>query len=209
MTGHAGIKSFDEPEYCRREILRYAMCPGCDEPKMLDLMEDCMEECRKSASFSYRVSYSVLPVISLDTQNGDIDLEHLKINSRDLAGNLAGCEHVVVFAATVGPGIDRLIKKYTSLDPVKALFMQAIGAERVESMCNLFCSTYPEKLRPRFSPGFGDLSLSIQPDILRLTNAVKNLAITLDEGFLMSPSKSVTAFAGYDTINDRDSLSGV
>ena len=103
-----------------------------------------------------------------------------------------------MFAATVGPVIDRMIKKYNKLDPVRALFMQAIGAERVETLCNMFCDSFPGKLRPRFSPGFGDLALDIQPQVLAVTNARKNLAITLDAGFLMSPSKSVTAFAGID-----------
>ena len=196
MTGHAGIRSFEEPDYNRKEILRYAMCPGCDEPKMLDLMEECIGECKEFAAFTYRVSYCVQTVISCDEQTGVIELEHMKITSRDLAGNISGCERVVVFAATVGPGIDRLIKKHVKLDPVKALFMQAIGAERAETMCNLFCNTFPEKLRPRFSPGFGDLTLSVQPEVLRITNAQKNLSITLDDGYLMSPSKSVTAFAG-------------
>ena len=197
MTGQ-GIKSFDEPEFIKREILRYAMCPGCDEPGMLDIMEKCIEECKKSASFSYRVSYCILPIQELSTDTGRIDFEHIDITSRDLARNLEGCKEAVVFAATIGPGIDRLIKKYSNLDPVKALFMQAIGAERAESLCNAFVGSFSQKLRPRFSPGFGDLTLSIQPDILAITNATKNLSITLDEGFLMSPSKSVTAFAGID-----------
>ena len=197
-----GIRSFDEPEFVRREILRYAMCGGCDDEKMLAFMEECIDECKKSAQFSYRVSYCVLPIVSLDDESGDIDFDIMKITSRSLAGNLAGCSEAVVFAATVGPGIDRLIKKYTKLDPVKALFMQAIGAERVETMCNLFCDSYPEKLRPRFSPGFGDLPLLVQPDVLSVTNARKNLSITLDEGFLMSPSKSVTAFAGVETVRE-------
>ncbi len=193
-----GIRSFDEPEFNRREILRYAMCAGCDDAKMLAFMEDCIKESRQLASFSYRVSYCVLPAVSIDEESGEIDLDLLKITSRSLAGNLSGCREVVVFAATIGPGIDRLIKKYTKLDPVRALFMQAIGAERVETVCNMFCDTYPDKLRPRFSPGFGDLTLAIQPEVLSVTNARKNLAITLDEGFLMSPSKSVTAFVGVD-----------
>ncbi len=195
MTG-AGIRSFDDTVYDRREILRYSLCTGCEDASTLDVMEECIKECERSASFSRRVSYIELPVRSLDASSGQIDLEHITVTSRDLAKNLEGCKKVVVFAATIGPGIDRLIKKYVKLDPAKALFMQAIGAERVEDACNTFCDTYPEKLRPRFSPGFGDLALSIQPDILRLVNASKNLSITLDEGFLMSPSKSVTAFAG-------------
>lgn len=196
MTGHAGIKSFDTPSYNRREILRYAMCPGCTEQGMLDLMEDCIKECDTFASFSYRVCYAPLPVAGIDAATGEVDLTHIKTTSKSLAGNLEGCKEVILFAATVGPGIDRLIKKHSKLDPVRALFMQAIGAERVETLCNLFCDTYPDKLRPRFSPGFGDLTLSIQPEVLKILNAGKNLSITLDDGFLMSPSKSVTAFAG-------------
>ncbi len=191
-----GIRSFSEPEYNRREILRYAQCPGCTDEGMLSVMEECIAECKKLASFSYKVSYCILPVISLDTASGDMDLEAMKVTSRDLAGNLAGSSEVVVFAASVGPGIDRLIRKYTKLDPVRALFFQAIGAERVESVCDLFCNEYPDRVRPRFSPGFGDLGLSYQPQILAVTNAKKNLSITLDDGFLMSPSKSVTAFMG-------------
>ncbi len=193
-----GIKSFDEPPFNRREILRYAQSPGCTDEKMLEIMEGCISECIATASLGYRVSYCELPVISLDEESGMIDLEHLKITSRSLAGNLSGCSRVVVFAASIGPGIDRVIKKYTKTDPVRALFFQAIGAERAESLCEMFVNSYPSKLRPRFSPGFGDLSLTVQPDVLAVTNARKNLAITLDEGCLMSPSKSVTAFAGID-----------
>ena len=190
MTGHAGIKSFDEPLFNEREILRYAQSPGCTDKTLLDLMEECI------ASFSYRVSYCILPIESLDTDSGRINMEHISLTSCDLARNLEGCREAVLFAATIGPGIDRLIRKYTKLDPAKALFMQAIGAERVESLCNTFCSTFERTLRPRYSPGFGDLTLSIQPEVLRITNAGTNLSITLDSGFLMSPSKSVTAFSG-------------
>ena len=191
-----GIKSFDDIPYNRREILRYAQCPGCSDENMLSVMEECIRECDLHASFTYKVSYCVLPAVSVDEESGEIDLELMKINSVSLAGNLSGCSQVVVFAASIGPGIDRLIKKYSRLDPVKALFFQAIGAERVEGVCDLFCSSYPDMLRPRFSPGFGDLPLSVQPEVLRITNAAKNLSITLDDGFLMSPSKSVTAFFG-------------
>ena len=160
------------------------------------MMEECIKECTALAAFSPKISYIVLPVVELDTKTGHIDLLHIRTESKALASNLEGCSEVVLFAATVGPMIDRIIKKYNKLDPVKALFMQAIGAERVETLCNMFCDTYPEKLRPRFSPGFGDLPLSIQPEVLAVTNAAKNLSITIDKGFLMSPSKSVTAFAG-------------
>ena len=197
MTGQ-GIKSFELDDYNRREILRYAQCPGSADDETLRVMEECIKECEDAAAFSGRVSYIVLPILSLDAGSGQIDMQHLNVTSRSLAANLDGCKEAVVFTATVGPTIDRMIKKYNKLDPVKALFMQALGAERAETLCNMFCNSFPQKLRPRFSPGFGDLTLEIQPQVLAVTNARKNLAITLDGGFLMSPSKSVTAFVGVE-----------
>ena len=197
MTGQ-GIKSFELDDYNRREILRYAQCPGSADDETLRVMEECIKECEDAAAFSGRVSYIVLPILSLDAGSGQIDMQHLNVTSRSLAANLDGCKEAVVFTATVGPTIDRMIKKYNKLDPVKALFMQALGAERAETLCNMFCNSFPHKLRPRFSPGFGDLTLEIQPQVLAVTNARKNLAITLDGGLLMSPSKSVTAFVGIE-----------
>ena len=44
MTGHAGIKSFDEPLYNKREILRYPQSPGCTDKTLLDLMEEWIDE---------------------------------------------------------------------------------------------------------------------------------------------------------------------
>ena len=55
-------------------------------------------------------------------------------------------------------------------------------------------------LRPRFSPGYGDLPLSCQPDFCRVLEAEKTVGITLTESFLMMPSKSVTAVIGVSKI---------
>lgn len=203
-------KSYSAPEINRREILRYAGVAGDNAAKdMLDLMEECISEAEKAKVFSYKVSYRILPVkiIESDEAVPEIDFTVLKVTSRDLAKNLSGCDSCILMTATVGYAIDRLIEKYNRLNPAKALFMQALGAERVEALCDAFCSDdtvlsdFTEggqklSLRPRFSPGYGDVSLSVQKDFLAVCNAGKNLGITLGESLLMSPSKSVTAFAG-------------
>ena len=51
-------------------------------------------------------------------------------------------------------------------------------------------------LRHRFSPGYGDLPLSVQPAFLAALDATRRLGITLTSSFLMVPTKSVTAFVG-------------
>ena len=80
--------------------------------------------------------------------------------------------------------------------------MQALGAERIEALCDAFCdSLISEKgvlLRPRFSPGYGDLPLEVQKDIFSLLECHKRIGVSLNESLLMSPSKSVTAFVGLE-----------
>ena len=48
----------------------------------------------------------------------------------------------------------------------------------------------------RFSPGYGDMPLDLQGDIIAILEARKWLGLTLSEAKLMSPQKSVTALIG-------------
>ena len=53
-----------------------------------------------------------------------------------------------------------------------------------------------KKLRPRYSPGYGDLSLEVQSEVLKVLNADKILGIKLGANLLMTPKKSITAVQG-------------
>ena len=127
-------------------------------------------------------------------------------HSAGLSKNLFGCKEAVVFAATVGIGLDRLIAKYSAVSPAKALMLQAIGAERIESLCDAFCGDLgtdlgglDKMLKRRFSPGYGDLPLDMQRDIFRVLDCSRKIGLTLNESMLMSPSKSVTAIVGISS----------
>ena len=67
-----------------------------------------------------------------------LDLGFTVTGSRDLSKNLEGCRGIILFAATCGIAPDRLIARYGRLSPAKALCFQAIGAERIESLCDEF-----------------------------------------------------------------------
>ena len=104
-----------------------------------------------------------------------------------------------------------MIRRYAMLSPSRALIYQAIGAERVEAACGAFCDEMKQALapsgrtlRPRFSPGFGDVSLDIQEQIVRVLDCARKIGVTLNESMLMSPSKSVTAFAGITEIRTSE-----
>ena len=55
----------------------------------------------------------------------------------------------------------------------------------------------------RFSPGYGDLSLSVSCDILRLVDAERRLGIRM-AGSLMIPKKSITAIMGVKAPLSRE-----
>ena len=131
-----------------------------------------------------------------------VDLGLTSVESKALAKNLKNCRRAVIFGATVGMEIDRRIARYSAVSPVKALVFQAIGAERIEALCDVFCQSIKndlsdgEKLCPRFSPGYGDLSIEFQREIFSLLGCERRIGLTLNESLVMSPSKSVTAIVG-------------
>lgn len=187
-------KTYSEPPFNKKEILRYAGCKSLDN-EILSLIDGCIENVR--SKLSYKVCYRELPIAISD----DIcDLGAFKVQSKHLAKNLNDCGSVIIFAATIGVDIDRLIARYGHISPSKALLLQAIGSERIEALCDAFCQDIAREkntcLRPRFSPGYGDVSLDTQKDIFAVLDCWKRVGISLSDSLLMSPSKSVTAFVG-------------
>lgn len=188
------VRTLASPPVCEREILRYAGCRQADEG-VLALLAECLSE--------------ALPLLTYTVCFANVDPAPFTACSEKLRENLDGCEQVLLIAATIGVGIDRLIAKYGRLSPAKALLLQAIGTERIEALCDTFCGELARETglmpRPRFSPGYGDLSLEVQREVITRLEAEKRVGVTLNDSFLMSPSKSVTAFVGLS----RDRIKAV
>lgn len=187
-------KSYVEPPFCKNEILRYAGCGAADD-EILSLLDECINEVHDK--LTYNVCYRVFDV---SVKSGNCDFGVFKFNSEKLAVNLKNCEKAVVFAATVGVGIDRLIARYSRISLTKAYILQAIGTERIEALCDEFCADlateFDMSLKPRFSPGYGDFSLDAQRDIFAVLDCERRIGLTLNDSMLMTPSKSVTAIIG-------------
>ena len=154
-------KGYFAPEVDRKEVLRYARAEG--DEATLALLESCIAEA--GDKLSYKVSYARF---GIEIHGDDINLGFAMTTSHSLAKCLDGCHEIVLLSATVGFGIDRLIGKYSLLSPSRAVILQALGSERVEALCDKFCDDFGVEeerkgntLRPRFSPGYGDLPLEI------------------------------------------------
>lgn len=195
----------------RSEIYRYlGYGPHAPEENVLRRIESIYIEVMES--LAPRACVGLFPVTVTEET---VDFGTFSANSVQLSKNLSGCKSVVAFVATIGAETDRIIEKYNRISPASAVVAQAVGTAAVEQWCDdlvleIAQSMQKEKkyLRPRFSPGYGDFSLTCQIDLLKLLDASRKIGVSLTDACQMVPIKSVSAVAGISETDEACSLSG-
>ncbi|MBR3143308.1 MAG: Vitamin B12 dependent methionine synthase activation subunit [Clostridiales bacterium] len=141
--------------------------------------------------------------------------EDVVLESESLARNLTGCCGAILLAATIGPACDMLVRRAGITSAADASIYQAAGAAAIESFLDDMNDRYKAEyearglfLRPRFSPGYGDLKLDHQKDWFRLLDITKQIGIELTDSLLMVPTKSVTAIIGIGMNIETTGCSG-
>lgn len=179
----------------KNEAYRY-MGLGRDytDPEFEKIYSGCLCEYRKNVLYkaAYRES-------SLSFGEGnELIFDFCSFKSSDLKKNLEGCKSVIVFAATTGINIDRLLMKYGAVSDLKLMTADCIASSGIECFCDRLNDLISEnrETKPRFSLGYGDTELKYQRNLLEFLDAGKNLGITLNDSMMMTPKKSVTAFIG-------------
>lgn len=122
----------------------------------------------------------------------------LQAESEALKKALAGCKEAYLLAVTLGMESERLLHRLSVLSPAEHFLADALASAYAEAAADLACEmlSKEEMLTARFSPGYADLPLSLQPALLSLLQANKYLHITLKDSLLMLPQKSITAIIG-------------
>ena len=196
-----------------REILRYLGDQKGKEQEdkaVLELISSCVAELE--AGISPKHIYREFP---LQVSGETIDGGCFQTKSKALGKNLKDCESIILFAATLGTGADYLLGRYSRIKMSRAVVMQAAATALLEEYCDRICRQLSKEyekqerfLRPRFSPGYGDFSLEVQPKLLDALEAGKRLGIKLTDSLLMLPSKSVTAVLGVSKIPGKCRVQG-
>lgn len=131
-----------------------------------------------------------------------IDFGCFTVESRALYQNLGGCSAAFLFAVTIGSGADRLIRTLSVTSAAEHFITDGLGSAFAEAACD--CAQQriggDMRCRRRFSPGYADVSLEVQPQLLKAVNAGRLLNIHLGKTLLMSPSKSITAIMGVEDV---------
>lgn len=180
------------------EALRYLGAGDCPPEELRREMTAVAEMLmgRLSPKYTYHV-------FSLNHEAEGVRLREaeLLLTGTAAARMLADCRQAVLLACTLGAEFDTLLRREQVRDMAKAAMLNACGSAWVEAGCDEaereIAARFPEKfLTDRFSPGYGDLPLSLQPELCAALDAQRRLGLYVTDTCLMTPVKSVTAVIG-------------
>jgi hypothetical protein len=108
-----------------------------------------------------------------------------------------------LMAVTIGLKLEETIAQETQAGNLeKALALDVIGSEAAEAAAealnvHLISLARQEKLllTRRYSPGYGDFSLDNQSQLFHALS-LEDLGISIDENFVLTPKKTITAVIG-------------
>ena len=179
------------------EVLRYLGASGADEAARL-AVEQTAEEL--AATLAPRFVYKVFSVEHTDS-GAFLPEAGLFLPGAMAKTMLQGCGQAALLCCTLGAAFDRLLRMTQARDMVKAAILNACGSAYAEAGCDEaekeIASRHPGiYLTDRFSPGYGDLPLTLQPDFIAALDAGRRLGVTVTDSLLMLPAKTVTAVIG-------------
>lgn len=160
-----------------------------------------------SARIIPRHIWRVLPVTRTDSV---LLLGDIPLTGQSAAKMLADCDQCALLVCTLGTAFDALVRRAQARDMTRAVMLDALGSAYVEAACDAaeteIAARFPGMyLTDRFSPGYGDLPLEIQPQLLEAAEA-RRIGVSLTPSLLMTPQKSVSALIG---LADRQQMARI
>ena len=187
-------------ELNKNEILLYLGHRGQEIDAALD------EQIDRAIAAVCRASRPALVERHFPVTNGQI--ESLTLEGQDIANLLKDCHEAIIFAATLGADVERLLMRTEVLNMSDALIMDACASTAIENVCNNYEQDLKSEtasrgsfLTDRFSPGYGDLPIACQNLLCSALDTARNIGLTVTRSNIMVPRKSVTAIIG---IADRE-----
>lgn len=189
----------------REEALRYMGYAGQQLDASLEGRLDAMiGRCQSVSNPGFL--YRVFPVRA-DAEGVHLVGTTLVLQGDDIRGHLEGARECAVMAATAGLANERELRRLSLMNGLDGMLFDAAGSALAEAVADACNAAIVAEARSRglyatwrYSPGYGDLPLALQPAIVRVLEADKKLGITVTASNLLIPAKSVTAFVGlFDT----------
>ena len=197
----------------KKEIYRYLGCPPEEKhpvPELEQLVDGCIA--RVLAASAPRTVFS--PALELNAQP-QLHAATLPLAGEDIGLHLQHCTHVILLAVTLGAQLDAMIRRAEAMDMAQAVVMDAAAsvaveqaAQQAEESLRTQLAAEGRYLTGRYSPGYGDFPLTVQREVLHLTDAGRKIGLTVTPSNIMTPRKSITAVLGVAEIPVRGHLAG-
>lgn len=182
----------------KSEAARYMGISGEPSDVMQDILDRCELLVRNTVKPKYVYRRTSVSITEEGVKLGCIDVP---LSGEDIKKHLKGCNEAILLAATLSGEADKLIRQAAVSDMAEALAVDCLCSAAVEQVCEqaeeeIFSSADAPYRTWRFSPGYGDLPLSLQKEFLYALNAQRRIGLTVTESSLLIPTKSVTALIG-------------
>lgn len=202
LAGHLHIeRSVPDAHVDRAEALRYIGYAGQQIDDQLAMRFDrIIADCERIAHPSY--AFRILPLTRTD-EGMRLVGSTLTLPGNDIARHLEKASACGVLVCTLGLPYERELQQLGHRNELDALLFGTAGSSLVESVADICesaivaeAATAGLRTNTRFSPGYGDLPLTLQPRILDVLDAPRRLGVVANDSNLLIPTKSTTAFIG-------------
>ena len=137
------------------------------------------------------------------------------LRGEDIFRHLEGCREALLLAVTLGPGADSQIRRAGVGDIAAGVAADGLGSARAEQAADAaeaglqrWGGGQDRYLRGRFSPGYGDWPIGVQPLVAAALDTARRAGLCVTENDLMTPRKSVTALLGLSDHPVKGRLAG-
>lgn len=131
------------------------------------------------------------------------------LTGNDINEHLSASDRVIFFAATLGSAADSVIRRAEIGNMAYALILDALASAMIEEYCDAAEAEIKASVGGyftwRYSPGYGDYPIELQPDVIKFLNAEKLIGLTVTDSNILLPRKSVTAVIG---VSDKEQPGG-
>ena len=137
------------------------------------------------------------------------------LQGEDIRKHLAGCHQAILLAVTLGPMVDSQIRRAAVGDVAAGAAADALASALAEQVADLaenklrqWAAERGLFLTGRFSPGYGDWPITVQPLLAEALDTARQLGLYVTDTYLMTPRKSVTALLGASDHPVKGQLAG-
>lgn len=191
------------------EVLRYLGGGSATPPEqLLDDIQQCAQALL--AAIQPKVTWRIF---SLD--GSSLAGTALTLPGDDIRRHLHNCPRCILMAATLGTEAEWIIRRAEASDLSRAILFDGCASAAIENLCDqleAYLRSQVEQegsyLTGRYSPGYGDLPLTLQQAFCTLLDTQRRIGLTVSASNLLLPRKSVTAILGISPVPPQPPKSG-